>query len=248
MTSARPAACASSTLRQAWPKLAHDRGERRPEGRASAAATILLFVAVGPVLAQGVREHTRPTPNRPAAVTESQANELTLTVTEVAVRPIQTWVRTAGATDRTGQDVTAVVSAVEGALVRVGQRVRAFPPESRSSMYQARITQVVPQGDRVTVRATLAGPGREHSTRYVLEIVTDRGEFLSVPNEAIIETGETPVVYVQEQAGRYVPREIRPGVQGELYTQVLAGLKAGEQVVTFGSFFIDAEYKLKDIF
>jgi hypothetical protein len=200
---------------------------------------------VGPVLAQGVREHTRPTPNRPAAVTESQANELTLTVTEVAVRPIQTWVRTAGATDRTGQDVTAFVSSVEGALVRVGQRVRAFPPESRSSMYQARIAQVVPQGDRVMVRATLAGPGREDSTRYVLEIVTDRGEFLSVPNEAIIETGSTQVVYVQERAGRYVPREIRRGVQGELYTQVLGGLKAGEQVVTFGSFFIDAEYKLK---
>jgi len=95
----------------------------------------------------------------------------------------------------------------------------------------------------VLVRASLAAQGKA-SHRYVLEIVTERGEFLSVPNEAIIETNGKHVVYVQQQ-GRYVPRDIQVGIQGELYTQVLDGLKPGEQVVTFGSFFIDAEYKLK---
>jgi Cu(I)/Ag(I) efflux system membrane fusion protein len=192
-----------------------------------------------------VREHTRPTPDRSTGVTDSQASELTLTVSEASVRPIQIWVRTAGVTDGTGKTVTAFVSSAEGARVSVGQRVRAFPPESRSSMYQARISQVVPQGDRVLIKATLMGPGRPDTTRYVLEIVTERGEFLSVPNEAIIETGGKHVVYVQQPQGRYVPREIQAGVQGELYTEVLGGLKPGEQVVTFGSFFIDAEYKLK---
>ena len=34
-------------------------------------------------------------------------------------------------------------------------------------------------------------------------------------------------------------------MQGELFTQVLDGLKPGEQVVTIGSFFIDADHKLK---
>jgi Cu(I)/Ag(I) efflux system membrane fusion protein len=192
-----------------------------------------------------VRDHTRLTPDRSTAVTESQANELTLTLSDASVRPIQVWVRTAGVVDSLRKTVTAFVSSAEGALVSVGQRVRAFPPESRSSMYQARISQVTRQGDRVLVRATLTGPGREESTRYVLEIVTERGEFLSVPNEAIIETGGKHVVYVQQPQGRYVPREIQAGVQGELYTQVLDGLKPGEQVVTFGSFFIDADYKLK---
>jgi len=209
-----------------------------------AAATALL-VAVPGILAQGVRDHTRPKSDRSTAVTESQATELTLTVTDVAIRPIQIWVRTAGVVDRAGKAVTATVSSGEGALVRVGQRVRAFPPESRSSMYQAKISRVVPQGDRVLVTATLAGPGREDATRYVLEIVTERGEFLSVPNEAIIETGAKRLVYVQQPEGRYVPKEIQAGVQGELYTQVLDGLRPGEKVVTFGSFFVDADQKLK---
>ena len=112
-------------------------------------------------------------------------------------------------------------------------------------MSQARVTRVDRDADRVRVSAQLASAGREGSTHYVLEIVTEEGEYLSVPNEAIIETGGTRIVYVQEEPGRYAPREIQPGVQGELYTQVLAGLQRGEQVVTIGSFFIDAEHKLK---
>jgi len=208
-------------------------------------AVVLLVGASGVTLSQGVREHTRTTPDRSTAVTEGQATELTLTLTEASVRPIQVWVRTAGVIDEAGKVITAVLSSAEGALVRGGQRVRAFPPESRSSMSQARISGVVPQGDRVRVTATLAGPAHAGSARYVLEIVTEPVEFLSVPNEAVIETGGRHVVYVQQPEGRYVPREIQTGVQGELYTQVLDGLQPGEQVVTFGSFFIDAEHKLK---
>ena len=78
-----------------------------------------------------------------------------------------------------------------------------------------------------------------------MEIIVERDRFLSLPNEAIIEEGDMHIVYVQQDAGHYMPREIHTGLQGELYTQVLHGLTEGEQVVTFGSFFIDAEYKLK---
>ena len=211
----------------------------------AAAILLLLVTAPGSIRAQSVRDHTRTTPDRSTAVTEAQATELTLTLTEVAVRPIQIWVRTAGAIDGSRKTITALVLPAEGALVSVGQRVRAFPPESRSRMSQARISRVAPQGNRVAIVATLTGQGLEGSTHYVLEIVTESGEFLSVPNEAIIETEGKRVVYVPQGQGRYLPREIQAGVQGELFTQVLEGLKPGEQVVTFGSFFIDAEYQLK---
>lgn len=195
--------------------------------------------------AQSVRDHTRLTPDRSTGVTEAQAAELTLTLTDASVRPIQIWVRTAGVIDDSRTILTALVAPAEGALIRVGQRVRAFSPESRSRMYQARISRVGPRQDRVVVVAALAGQALDGSTRYVLEIVTEPGEFLSVPNEAIIETAGKQVVYVPQGQGRYVPREIRAGVQGELFTQVLEGLTPGEQVVTFGSFFIDADYQLK---
>ena len=170
-----------------------------------AAATIALALVASNALAQGVRDHTRNSP-RSTSVTESQANELTLTLTQVAMRPIQIWVRAAGSSAGTGQMLTATVSKAEGALVKVGQRVRAFPPESRSSMFQARVAQVVPKGERVGLVISLVAPHRQGSSRYVLEIVTESGEVLSVPNEAIIETGGARVVYVRESGGGYVPR------------------------------------------
>jgi Cu(I)/Ag(I) efflux system membrane fusion protein len=80
-----------------------------------------------------------------------------------------------------------------------------------------------------------------------MEIVTERGEYLSIPNEAIIEEGTKRIVYVPRDGGQYVPLEVQTGIQGELYTAVEKGLKDGDQVVSFGSFFIDAEYKLKSI-
>jgi hypothetical protein len=177
-------------------------------------------------------------------VTEAQASELTLTVTRVETRPIQTWLRTAGLIDTGGQVLIAYLSGDEAGLVKPEQRARAFPVESRSSMYQSRILRVTPERDRVRVDVTLLAPGRPNATAYLVEIVVERGDFLSVPNEAIIEEGTSQVVYVQRD-GQYEPQVIHTGMQGELYTQILDGVKDGDEVVTFGSFFIDSEYKLK---
>jgi membrane fusion protein, copper/silver efflux system len=210
---------------------------------------VLLFTLHFPLCtsaleAQGVRDRIRSAP-RATSITESQANELTLTVTQVAVRPIQVWVRTAGVIDASGKTLQATISKADAAFVKPGQRVRAFPPEARSSMYQARVAGVAPKGDRVGVTVSLIAPARQGSLRYVLEIVTEATERMSVPNEAIIETGERRVVYVKGASDSYAQREIQIGLQGELFTEITGGLKEGEQVVTFGSFFIDADHKLK---
>lgn len=211
-----------------------------------AALAVLFAAVIAPhTSAQSIRDRIRLSKDKLTPITEAQANELTLTLNDAAVRPIQIWVRTAATIDRAGRALTAMLSKEEAAYVRVGQRVRAFPPQSRSSMFQAKIVTVTPSGGGTSVTAMLSGPGHEGSLRYVLEIVTEPLESLSIPNEAIIEVDGKHVVYVQAEKGRYLPREIQPGIQGELYTQVLDGLKAGEQVVTFGSFFIDADHKLK---
>jgi multidrug efflux pump subunit AcrA (membrane-fusion protein) len=220
---------------------------------------LVLILLVTPLLsAQSVRDHTRQSgPDRFRAryrmgdkhpgtsVSESQATELTLTLNEVTVRPIQVWVRTAGRIDKANKVLTAFVWAPDSDLIKVGQRVRTFAPESKSSMFQAWVTKTVPQNGGSMVEVTLSGVGRSTDSNYVMEIVTERGEYLSIPNEAIIEEGTHQVVYVQGGEGQYLPRQIQTGIQGELYTEVRNGLKPGEQVVTFGSFFIDSEYKLK---
>ncbi len=199
----------------------------------------------GSAAAQSVREHTRPARPSGTSVTPSQAEALTLTIGAVSPRLVQTWIRAAGTIDTTKKILSIAVLGPDAADIKIGQRVRAFPPSSKSSMYQAFVTRLLPRLGGVTVEASLASSGRANTRVYVAEIVVERGPFLSVPNEAIIEEGDTHVVYVQQQPGQYVPRDIHTGIQGELYTQVVDGVKDGDQVVTFGSFFIDAEQKLK---
>jgi multidrug efflux pump subunit AcrA (membrane-fusion protein) len=112
-------------------------------------------------------------------------------------------------------------------------------------MHQANVSELVSRGGSVTVKATLTAPPPERGRHYILEIVTAEIELLSVPNEAIINTGGRAMVYVKAADGSYEPREVTLGVQGELLTHIVGGLSAGDQVVTIGSFFIDADYKLK---
>ena len=205
---------------------------------------LIMLLAAGSGAAQGVRDRTRPRP-RGTTVTRTQAEALTLTVGTASLRSVQSWIRTAGTIGPSGRTLLASLSGADAALVEVGQRVRAFPPSSKSSMYQARVTRVASRAGGVTLEAAMIAPPRQDTHLYVMEIVVEREPTLSVPNEAIIEEGDRHVVYVQASDGQYTPHDIQTGVQGELYTEVLGGLSDGDQVVTFGSFFIDAEQKLK---
>src|SRR5262245_35637308 len=195
--------------------------ERTPMAVGSAfRRTIFVLVfcaAVGAAAAQDPRSHTRLNP-RGTRVTESQAETLTLTLGTAEVRLLQTWVRTAGTIDKTGKILSSRISGPDAALVKVGQRVRALPPSSKSSMYQAYVTRVTPNATGAAVEATLAALGRANTTLYVMEVVVEQGPYLVVPNEAIIEEGDKHIVYVQ-QDGEYVPKEVHTGIQGELYTQ-----------------------------
>jgi multidrug efflux pump subunit AcrA (membrane-fusion protein) len=46
--------------------------------------------------------------------------------------------------------------------------------------------------------------------------------------------------------GRFTPREIRLGAEGEGRVAVLSGLQAGERVVTSAQFLIDSESNLQE--
>ena len=81
------------------------------------------WLVAGIANAQDVRQHTRLDP-RGTRVTQSQAEALTLTLGTASVRPVQTWIRTAGTIDKTGKVLRGSLSGPEAALVKVGQRVR----------------------------------------------------------------------------------------------------------------------------
>src|SRR5262245_65207062 len=92
---------------------------------------LLALLTITTLQAQSPRDHTRPKYSSGTTVSDSQAVDLTLTLSAASVRPVQTWVRTAGTIDKTGKVLTAYLSRSNAEFVKVGQRVRAFPPEAR---------------------------------------------------------------------------------------------------------------------
>jgi Cu(I)/Ag(I) efflux system membrane fusion protein len=68
---------------------------------------------------------------------------------------------------------------------------------------------------------------------------------LSIPNSAVLDSGTRQVVLVARGEGRFEPRTVHLGIQGDDWVQVLDGVKPGEQVVVGANFLIDAESNLR---
>jgi multidrug efflux pump subunit AcrA (membrane-fusion protein) len=67
---------------------------------------------------------------------------------------------------------------------------------------------------------------------------------LVVPRSAVIATGERALVFVRAADGALLPREVEPGRTSGRFIEVLAGLEAGERVVSSAAFLVDAESNL----
>ena len=76
-------------------------------------------------------------------------------------------------------------------------------------------------------------------------VTADAGPVLLVPDSAIIDSGSAQVVLVAKGQGRFEPRAVHIGARGNGTTQILGGLKSGEQVVVGANFLIDAESNLR---
>ena len=138
-------------------------------------------------------------------------------------------------------------------LVRSGQnatiRVNAFPDRT----FQGRVSFIYPllnaQTRTAQVRIELPNPGAvlKPSMYASVEIVAPAGaaRVLTVPISAVIRSGVGELLLVQVAAGRFEPRPVKLGVQGDQYVQVLEGVGDGEQVVVSANFLIDAESNLR---
>lgn len=78
---------------------------------------------------------------------------------------------------------------------------------------------------------------------------TDAVPLLSVPRNAVMQTGERALVYVQSSPGTYRGVEVTVGPLGQggdggEYYPILSGLSGGERVVTRGNFAIDSQMQL----
>jgi Cu(I)/Ag(I) efflux system membrane fusion protein len=136
---------------------------------------------------------------------------------------------------RTGQAATVTLSAFPGE--RFGGRVSAILPEATadSRTLTARI-ELSNRGGRL--RPGMFGQVAFGGTATPA---------LLVPSEAVIRTGRRTLVMLAESGGRYRPAQVQVGRESGDRTEILAGLRRGEQVVASGQFLLDSEASLAGV-
>ena len=107
-------------------------------------------------------------------------------------------------------------------------------PETRTAQVRIELANPRPAAQAGDVRQRRAAPAGE------------QGKRLAVPDSAVLDSGTRQIVLVQRGEGLFEPREVKLGLRGDGYVEVLEASKAGENVVVVSAnFLIDAESNLK---
>jgi Cu(I)/Ag(I) efflux system membrane fusion protein len=147
--------------------------------------------------------------------------------------------------------ILADIYEYEVPLVKVGQTARITLPYQSGGAYQAEVNYIYPTLDPISrtvkVRLVLKNPGLIFKPEMFanVEINVSSGHRLVIPRSAVIDSGMRQIVYVEKKPGVYEQREVKLGVRGDDYVEILKGIVKGDRVVTSGNFLIDSESQLR---
>ena len=132
-----------------------------------------------------------------------------------------------------GQEATLTAGSLPGQTVR-GRLVYIYP-------------EVKPDTRTLTVRMEFANADLQLKPGMFVNVDLRRslGRQLTVPVDAVLDSGRRQMVFVDRGGGSFQPREVQLGERTETLVTVLRGLRAGEKVVTRANFLIDSESNLR---
>ena len=120
-------------------------------------------------------------------------------------------------------------------------RVSAYADES----FPGRVTfvgdTVNPKTRRIVVRCEVPNPTGRLKPEMYATVTLDTGQArkaVVVPAGAVQEMNGKTVVFVEEAAGRFRPRDVDAGPEQDGTIEIRAGLRAGERIVSAGSFLL----------
>ena len=155
--------------------------------------------------------------------------------------------------------VWVLFDAYEGDLtaINIGDKIAFTTPSIVGKTFKTRVTFIDPiinSNTRVTsVRTEIQNSKNSLKPEMLvygtLQSKSSATTLLSIPKSAVLWTGKRSVVYVKVPdltVPSFQFREVKIGeAQGDSY-QVLDGLELGEEIVTYGSFTIDAAAQLNN--
>jgi membrane fusion protein, copper/silver efflux system len=117
--------------------------------------------------------------------------------------------------------------------------------------FSARVSDVLPEVDPATrtlkLRLEADNPGfalrPDMFVDVELPVATPPG--LTVPLDALIDSGREQRVFVERSSGVFEPRQVESGWRSGDRVEIRRGLSEGERVVSAGTFLVDSESRLK---
>lgn len=149
--------------------------------------------------------------------------------------------------------VYAEVFEYELPLISVGQELEAVTPILPNEKFHGKVSSISPIVDSasrtVKIRAEIDDPKQLLKPDMFLNtfLKASLGNEVTVPSSAIIFTGIKSLVFVVNEDGRFLPREVMLGESSNDKYAVKDGLKEGEIVVTSANFLIDSESRIRGV-
>ena len=147
--------------------------------------------------------------------------------------------------------VEADVYAQEMSAITVGSRATvtldAYPGERTAG----RVIYLSPYVDEQTrtnkVRYAFPNPqGRLKPGMFAtVEINAAGGSGITVPTDAVLDSGREQLVFVAQGDGHFTPRPVTIGRRLDGTVEILKGLTEGEEVASGAAFFLDSESQLR---
>jgi multidrug efflux pump subunit AcrA (membrane-fusion protein) len=149
--------------------------------------------------------------------------------------------------------VIASVYEYELPFLKVGQETIMSLPYEPGATYKGRVTFIYPylspKTRTVQVRMEFDNPDLKLKPDMYADVVITTevsDNALLVPSEAVLKTGYRNIVIAYLGDGKFLPKEVELGPEGEGLIQVLSGLRESETIVTSGQFLIDSESNLRE--
>jgi membrane fusion protein, copper/silver efflux system len=137
------------------------------------------------------------------------------------------------------------------AAVRVGLPVRVALPNQPGREWRGTVSfvspTVKPETRTVEARVELANADSVLKPDMFADVYLEgaSASVLTVPESAVVQTGERTLVFVDKGQGHYEPREVSIGERVPGGYRVQSGLVTGERVVVSANFLIDSESSIR---
>jgi Cu(I)/Ag(I) efflux system membrane fusion protein len=138
----------------------------------------------------------------------------------------------------------------EAEYVRSGMKARVTILETKKTL-SAVVSTVLPQFDATSrtlkVRLEMDNPGYTlRPDMFVdVEFPVTLPSALTVPADAVLDSGLKKTVFVDLGNGSFEPREVETGWRMGNRVEIIKGLKPGERIAISGTFLIDSESRLE---